>query len=122
MRDRPIFNGHLELELSGLGPCTRPGDSETTGDETRTFPRYLISYGDETETWFMRGLQQSLGYSQLVTVEPVGLSGGLAVMWKDSYSVSILSADKRIIDMEVTFGSIKFFLTCVYGDPVRAKM
>ena len=47
MRDRPIFNGHLELELSGLGPCTRPGDSETTGDETRTFPRYLISYGDE---------------------------------------------------------------------------
>ena len=70
---------------------------------------------------FMEGLQQKMGYNQLVTVEPVGLSGGLAVMWKDSYSVSILSADKRIIDMEVTFGSIKFFLTCVYGDPVKAN-
>lgn len=42
-------------------------------------------------------------------------------MWRDSYSVSILSADKMIIDVEVMFGSIKFFLTCVYGDPVRAK-
>lgn len=65
---------------------------------------------------FMEGLQQKLGYNQLVTVEPVGLSGGLAVMWKDSYSVSILSADRRIIDMEVTFGSIKFFsYMCVWG-------
>ncbi|KAG2281650.1 hypothetical protein Bca52824_052870 [Brassica carinata] len=57
----------------------------------------------------------------MVIVEPLGLSGGLVVLWKDSYSVSVLSSDKRIIDLEVKFGSIRFFLTCVYGDPVVAK-
>ena len=33
---------------------------------------------------YVSGLQKSLGYDKLFTVEPVGLSGGLAVMWKDS--------------------------------------
>lgn len=67
------------------------------------------------------GLRKSLGYDHLITVEPEGLSGGLALMWKDSYQVDVLSSDKRIIDMKVKMGSLSFFMTCVYGDPVQAK-
>lgn len=69
----------------------------------------------------MLGLQKDLGYDKMLTVEPLGLSGGLAVLWKGCFKVDILSSDKRIIDLCVTFGSIKFFLTCVYGDPVRER-
>lgn len=66
-------------------------------------------------------LQESLGYGKMITMEPLGLSGGLAFMWKESYKVEILSSDKRIIDTKVTLGSISFFLTCVYDDPVKSK-
>lgn len=62
-----------------------------------------------------------MGYDRLITVEPEGLSGGLAVLCKDSYQVEVLSSDKRIIDLKVQLGSISFFLTCVYGDPVKTK-
>lgn len=70
----------------------------------------------------MSGLQKELGYDKIFTVELIGLSSGLAVtvMWKDSYKVEVLSGDKRIIDLKVSYGSSSFFLTCVYGDPVRA--
>ncbi|KAF3555129.1 hypothetical protein F2Q69_00017410 [Brassica cretica] len=69
----------------------------------------------------MVGLQKSLGYDKIITVEPVGLSGGLALMWKDSYKVDVLSSDKRIIYVKVKMASISFFLTCVYGDPVKER-
>lgn len=70
---------------------------------------------------FMLGLKKTMGYDHLITVEPEGLSGGLALLWKDSYQVDVISSDKRIIDLKVKLGSISFFLTCVYGDPVQAK-
>ncbi|KAG2267781.1 hypothetical protein Bca52824_062336 [Brassica carinata] len=68
---------------------------------------------------FVNGLKKTLGYDKLITVEPEGLSGGLALMWKDSYNVVVLSTDKRIIDLKVSIGSTSFYLSCVYGDPVR---
>lgn len=70
---------------------------------------------------YMVGLQKSLGYDEIITVEPNGLSGGLAVMWKKSYEVVVLSSDNRIIDLRVKVGSLVFFLTCVYGDSVRER-
>lgn len=66
-------------------------------------------------------MKYSLCYDDLVTVEPLGLSGGLVVMWKNSFDVEMISKDKRIIDLKVRMGSINFFLSCVYGDPVRAR-
>ena len=105
--------------------CQGAGSSETVQQlrvfRRKYFPDFLFLMETKQKDVYVKGLQQSLGYDHLFTVEPVGLSGGLAVMWKDSYSVSVLSSDKRIIDMEVKLGSIKFFLTCVYGDPVTAK-
>ncbi|CAA7042046.1 unnamed protein product [Microthlaspi erraticum] len=70
---------------------------------------------------YVDGLSTSLGYDNLITVEPEGLSGGLAVMWKNNLDVCILARDKRIIDMKIKMGSQVFFLSCVYGDPVKAR-
>ncbi|KAL1224996.1 hypothetical protein V5N11_002775 [Cardamine amara subsp. amara] len=69
---------------------------------------------------YVTSLQKSLGYDKIFTVEPLGLSGGLAVFWKESYNVEVLYADNRIIDVKVMLGSRVFFISFVYGDPVRA--
>lgn len=69
----------------------------------------------------MSGLKESLGYDEIITIEPIGVSGGLAVMWKNSYEVEVLFADKWIIDLRVKLGSFTIFLSCVYDDPIRAR-
>lgn len=85
------------------------------------FPDFLFLMETKQKSGYMEKLKASLGYDNLLTVEPIGRSGGLAVMWKKSFIVDILSSDFRIIDLKVTMGSIPFYLTCVYGDPVRGR-
>lgn len=70
---------------------------------------------------YVLGLKKILGYNQLLTVEPIVLSGDLALMWKDSFHVEVISSDKRLIDLKVKCGSYAFYFTCVYGDPVVGK-
>ncbi|KAF8048358.1 hypothetical protein N665_2550s0001 [Sinapis alba] len=48
-----------------------------------------------------------LGYDRVFTVEPRGLSGGLAVFWKSNIKMEIKYADKNLIDMQVRFGEGK---------------
>lgn len=66
-------------------------------------------------------IQIWLGYERVYTVEPVGKCGGLAVFWKSTVAVEVLSANKNIIDLEMQVGDKKFFATCVYGDPMESK-
>lgn len=61
------------------------------------------------------GVQSWMGYDHSHIIDPVGLSGEFAVFWKDSYKVSVLFSSSRLIDVEVTYGSIRFFITFVYG-------
>ena len=42
-----------------------------------------------------------LGYDHFFLVNPVGLSGGLALFWKQSHEVEILSSSNRFIDTKV---------------------
>ncbi|CAA7036116.1 unnamed protein product [Microthlaspi erraticum] len=70
---------------------------------------------------YVEGLRKSLGYDEMITVEPVGLSGGLAVFWKNNFEVEVISMNNRIIDMRIKMGSLSFFLSCVYGDPIKAR-
>ena len=103
--------------------CRGAGNTETVRRLTEMRKKYFLDFLFLSETKqkdpYMLGLQKTLGYNKMFTVAPIGLSGGLAVFWKDCYKVEILSSDKRIIDLKVEFGSIQFFLTCVYGDLVR---
>ncbi|XP_010484733.1 PREDICTED: uncharacterized protein LOC104763006 [Camelina sativa] len=65
----------------------------------------------------LNDIQCILGYDKLLTVDPIGKCGGLALMWKSSVQLNILYEDKHIIDAQVQFGASNFFLSCVYGDP-----
>lgn len=56
-------------------------------------------------------------YNNLKIVEPLGLSGGLAIFWKDNLVVDLHYAEKNLIDMKVSNGSKSWFVNCVYGDP-----
>lgn len=69
----------------------------------------------------MEKVMAHLGYFDLCTVEPVGKSGGLALMWKETVQVKILYTDRRMIDTQITWQDKVYFLTCVYGDPFRDK-
>lgn len=62
-------------------------------------------------------LQVWLDYEREHTVNPIGYSGGLAILWKKNVNLCIKSADKNVVDCYVKFGDSSFFLTCVYGEP-----
>ncbi|XP_043710408.1 uncharacterized protein LOC122659358 [Telopea speciosissima] len=67
-------------------------------------------------------VQRKRNFTGCVVVEPRGASGGLALLWNDFVTLNVLSSDARIVDVEVTAADHPpFFLTWVYGDPLRHK-
>ena len=57
----------------------------------------------------MQYFQLSFGYNKLFTVEPEGRSGGLALLYMDSFDVRIVYSDKCMIDIEVSIEGRKIF-------------
>lgn len=84
-------------------------------------PEILFLSETKNKRWYLEEVVQKLGYHSLKTVEPLGRSGGLAVMWKNSCKVEILQANRRLIDLKVRWRDKEFFLSCVYGYLVRSK-
>ena len=70
---------------------------------------------DEDVFWMYRGTD----FSNHFTVPPVGLSGGLALSWKDNVHVEILAASANVIDTEITHNDKSFFVSYIYGVPQR---
>lgn len=105
--------------------CQGAGNTETVQRlrelRRKYFPYLLFLMETKQKSSYVTGLKDSLGYNNVFTVEPVGLSGGLALLWKASLDVIILSANKRIIDLRVKIGSLSFYVSCVYSDPIRAR-
>lgn len=62
-----------------------------------------------------------LGYDHVHTVDPVGKSGGLAVFWKNTGLVDIVSSDKNLVDINVQLSDKKFSFSCIYGEPCVDK-
>ena len=57
----------------------------------------------------------------MFTVEPLGLSGGLALFFMDEFQVNVLFSNNRMIDIEAVIDGIKVYMTFVYGDPVLER-
>ena len=56
------------------------------------FPEIIFLSETKKKRWYIEGLVEKLGFHDVLTVEPRGRSGGLAVLWKSSCSVKILQA------------------------------
>ena len=66
-------------------------------------------------------VQTWLGYDRIMTVNPIGYSGGLALMWKNSVNIGFKFVDKNLVDFGVKFGKDSFFVSCVYGEPIQGN-
>lgn len=64
-------------------------------------------------------LLRSFGYDNLVTVDPIGRSGGLALFYNKEFQIQVLYTSNRMIDVEAEVLGKKVFLTFVYGDSVQ---
>ncbi|KAG7536410.1 Reverse transcriptase domain [Arabidopsis suecica] len=81
------------------------------------FPDFLFLMETKNSSTHVLKVQRWMGYDHSHIVNPIGLSGGLALFWKNSYEVEVINSDHRIIDVKVKLGSLSFFISCVYGDP-----
>lgn len=60
---------------------------------------------------------KELGYEKFVTVTPVGLSGGVALLWYSVLSISVISQSSNLVDCYVQSNEFGFYLSCIYGFP-----
>lgn len=67
---------------------------------------------------FVQGFQDHFGFDNIVTVDPIGTSGGLALYYNNDYMVNILYTSNQMIDVEATILGKKTYMTFVYGEPV----
>lgn len=71
----------------------------------------------------MEFMRVKLGFDGLFIVEPVGRSGGLALMWKMEMNVEIQNYTRRHINAIVKDkdGGVQWKFTGFYGHPESAK-
>lgn len=58
-----------------------------------------------------------MGYTHHFTVPPVGLSGGLALFWKDAVNLEILESSPNLIDTQIKFKDQLLYISFIYGLP-----
>ncbi|XP_048609142.1 uncharacterized protein LOC125584535 [Brassica napus] len=88
---------------------TRKGDTN----------KELESKETKQEFEFAQKFQGHFGFDNLVTVDPVGRSGGLALYYNNEYQVNVLYSSNRMIDVEAVALGKTVYMTFVYGDPVQ---
>ena len=79
-------------------------------------PSFLFLSKTKNNYYFLQDFQFEFGYNKLFTVEPEGRSGGLALFYLDSFDVTVLFSNNRMIDIEATIEGHKVYITFVYGN------
>ena len=82
-------------------------------------PDFLFLSETKQDFEFVQGFQSHFGYDSLVTVDPSGRSGGLALFYNNEYQVKILYSSNRMIDIEAVANRQQVFLIFVNGEPVQ---
>lgn len=85
------------------------------------FPDFVFLLEPKNSSDHVLSVWRSLGYNHYFLVNPVGLSGGLALFWKNTHTVEVLYSDNILIDTMITVGLMVFYMSFVYGDPVRHR-
>lgn len=80
-------------------------------------PDIMFLMETKNEDSFIKEKLRDLNYPHYFSVPPMGLSGGLSLMWKDGVEVSVLESSPNLIDTTVTFKGSLTFISFIYGAP-----
>lgn len=71
----------------------------------------------------MEMVRRECGFQNMFAANRTGNSGGLALLWKENFKVSLLSFSKNYIDVIVQEQGrgIPWRLTCIYGEPNQGQ-
>jgi exonuclease III len=111
----------LSWNCQGLGNPWSVQDLSLMVKEKR--PNIIFLMETKCRKSKMEGIRVKLGFEGLFVVEPVGQSGGLALLWKEAHELEIHNYTRRHINALVKYEGedIWWKLTCFYGHPVTAK-
>ncbi|XP_010513002.1 PREDICTED: uncharacterized protein LOC104788940 [Camelina sativa] len=82
-------------------------------------PNILFLIGTKNPDDVIRDVAAQLGYEGVKCVSPLGIGGGLAMLWMKTVSVCFYDVNKRIIDCKINNKDVSFYFSCVYGHPIR---
>ena len=82
-------------------------------------PDFLFLSETKQDVAFLQRYQAHFGYDNLVTVDPIGTRGGLALFYNNEFQVKVLYTSNRMIDVEAVALGKQVFMTFVYGNPVQ---
>lgn len=117
MGDCRISNEHTELEFPRIVTVSRLDNSHLKEIHKNLFGIVFFLMETKQRKDLVVDLQVVLGYDRVFTVEPVSLSGGLALMWSNKVNLVIQFADMNLIDVEVTLAGVQFYMSFIYGEP-----
>ncbi|GLT63989.1 hypothetical protein SLA2020_365100 [Shorea laevis] len=86
-------------------------------------PQFLFLMETKLRQFRMQVIRLKLRYEGMLVVDPIGRSGGLALLWREAHDLEIQNYSLRHINAIVHTGDPRgsWKLTCFYGHPDRAQ-
>jgi exonuclease III len=86
-------------------------------------PKVLFLMETKIRNSRMQLVRNKLGFEGMLAVDPIGLSGGIALLWKVSSEVDIQTYSHRHISTMIRIRDVgcPWLFTGFYGDPDRAR-